>query len=84
MAFDSTAPAASSLAVSSSPFVSTDQLTQTGGLWSWRGVQPGGMLMGTGGVEREVGGCCCVIGHTFCHPSGTFQLYVATNTTVVG
>lgn len=33
---------------------------------------------------REVEGCCCVIGHTFCHPSGTFQLSVATRTTVVG
>lgn len=36
------------------------------------------------GVERGGGMLFCVMGHTFCHPSGTFQLYVATNFSVVG
>lgn len=35
------------------------------------------------GERMSVGGCCCVIGHTFCHPGGTFQLSVATKTSVV-
>lgn len=79
VAFDSAAPAASSPPRSSPPFVSTDRLARTGG------IRAGGRHVDGGNVVlREVGGCCCVIGHTFCHPSGTFQLSVATNTAVVG
>lgn len=54
--FDSAAPAASSLLGSFSPFVSTDQLPQTEGLEPGGVGQPGGMLMGKGGVERDWGG----------------------------
>lgn len=57
--FDSAAPAASSLLGSFSPFVSTDQLPQTEGLEPGGVGQPGGMLMGKGGVERDWGGCFC-------------------------
>lgn len=81
--FDSAAPAASSLLGSFSPFVSTDQLPQTEGLEPGGVGQPGGMLMGKGGVERDWGGDVFVIGHTFCHPGGTFQLSVATGAAVV-
>lgn len=58
MAFDSTAPAASSPLSNSSPFVSTDRLAQTGEIRDGvcvcvcggvGGVQTGGMLMGKGG-----------------------------------
>lgn len=83
MAFDSAAPAASSLPGSSSPFVSTDCLARTGGLELVGGFNQEACCWERV-VLREVGGCCCVTGHTFCHPSGTFQLSVATNTAVVG
>lgn len=39
--------------------------------------------MGKGGVERGGGMLLCDWTH-FCHPGGTFQLSVATNTAVVG
>lgn len=48
------------------------------------GVQPGGMLMGKGGCWERWGDVVVWIGHTFCHPSGTFQLSVATNAAVEG
>lgn len=49
VAFDSTAPAASSPPSNSSPFVSTDRLAQTREIRASGGVQTGGMLMGKGG-----------------------------------
>lgn len=76
--FDSAAPAASSLLGSFSPFVSTDQLPQT------EGLEPGGVGWGSSRRHVDGKGWCWerwggwgdvfVIGHTFCHPGGTFQL----------
>lgn len=87
MAFDSAAPAASSPPSSSPPFVSTDRLagtgTGTGEIRAGGGFNKEACWWGRVAL-REVGGCCCVIGHTFCHPSGTFQLSVATNAAVAG
>lgn len=83
VAFDSTAPAASSLPGSASPFVSTDRLARTEGIRAGGGFNQEACWWGRV-VLIEVGGCCCVIRHTLCHPSGTFQLSVATNTAVVG
>lgn len=82
VAFDSTAPAASSLPGSASPFVLTDWLARTEGIRAGGRFNQKACWWGRV-VLREVGGCC-VTRHTLCHPSGTFQLSVATNTAVVG
>lgn len=80
MAFDSTAPAASSPPSSYSPFVSSNHLAQRERLQPVREAIRGHVNR-NGWLAREVGGCR-VIGHTFSHPGGTFQLSVATNTVV--